>query len=279
MDGPAVAGRPRAGDNQLMRAKKSLGQHFLVSEGVTEKILVVCRKEFESAEGILEIGPGTGALTGGLAVLGRPFYALEVDYSLAIALQDRFPNLTIILADATELDLADFSKKAGLSPWLVAGNLPYNVGTGILKRILSSPGHVAAAVVMLQREVARKFCAGLGEEGYGVLAAGAAPWWDREMLLTVRPGAFRPQPKVTSAVCLFKPKLNPDLAEMERTAYQALLARAFAHPRKFVAANLARGHRGKDFWSEVLESVGLPANARPNQVSPAGYVGLFLAAS
>jgi len=258
-----------------MRAKRSLGQHFLVSEGVVEKILKVCREQCPSAAGVLEIGPGEGALTEGLAALGRPFYALEVDYSLAIALQDHFPGLTIILADATELDLPDFSKKAGLSPWLVAGNLPYNVGTPILENVLSSPGHVAAAIVMLQKEVAAKFCAGPGEEGYGLLAAGAAPWWEREILFTVKPGAFRPQPKVTSAVCIFKPKRHPDLPENERPCYLALLARAFAHPRKTLASNLSAA--GLSHWQTeaCLASFGLPPDVRPGRTSVEALVKLL----
>ena len=258
-----------------MRAKKSLGQHFLVSQTAIGRILAACQEESPHAAGVLEIGPGRGALTAGLADLGKPFWALEADLALTLELQERYPGACVILADAAELDLADFSRKARTSPWLVAGNLPYNVGTAVARRVLASPRNVVVAVLMLQKEVAQKFCATRGRDGYGPIAAWAGPWWEREILFTLGPGAFRPQPKVTSAVCLFRPKRHPLLSAGEIGPYAAFLARAFAHPRKLLAANLAGEGRDARFCKGTLESLGLSDKVRPAQASPADYVRLF----
>jgi 16S rRNA (adenine1518-N6/adenine1519-N6)-dimethyltransferase len=223
-----------------MRAKRCLGQHFLISEGVIERI--------------------------------------EVDYELVLELQGRFPDGSVVLADASELDLDELALKAGRTPWLVAGNLPYNVGTKVSRRVLRSPGHVTAAVLMLQREVARKLCAHPGEEEYGALSAEFAPWWTREILFTVKPGAFRPQPKVTSAVCLFTPTPRPALPAHEMPLFGAFVSHAFAHPRKLLSATLAVEGRDAHFWCHAMEKLGLSAKARPGQVAPAEYVALYAAA-
>lgn len=258
-----------------MRAKKSLGQHFLVSRPVVERILYVCRLEAQGADGILEIGPGRGVLTEGLQQMGRPFWAMELDYALAVDLQRRAPHLRVVLGDARRLDLPHLAEESGLRSWLVAGNLPYNAGTQILGRVLEAPEHVAAAVVMLQREVALKFCAAAGEEGYGPLAAGAAPWWEGRILFTVRPGAFRPEPKVTSAVCLVKPRPAPLLPCGELERFRSFAGSAFAQPRKTLASNLSEAGIGRGHTETALTAAGLPPDARPGRTPPEVLVGLL----
>jgi 16S rRNA (adenine1518-N6/adenine1519-N6)-dimethyltransferase len=244
---------------------------------VVERILDACRSSAAGAAGVLEVGPGRGALTGGLGALGKPFWAVELDYELAAELGERFPSLCVILDDASRIDLADFARKANLSPWLVAGNLPYNVGTRIVRNLLASPHLVASAVLMLQREVAQKLCAREGEEGYGPLAVSASPWWERRVLFLVPPGAFRPQPKVTSAVCLLRPRGTPGLPLSARCPFETFVVRAFAHPRKTLAGNLANGGMGRDSWGESLRSLGVGPSVRPASVPPDIYPRLFLA--
>lgn len=258
-----------------MRPKKSLGQHFLVSQPVVRRVLETCRGEAEGAAGILEIGPGRGALTGGLCALGRPFWAVELDYEMGLALQEHMPAARVILGDARELDLAHVALESGLSPWLVAGNLPYNAATEILGRILASSAHVAAAVVMLQREVAQKLCAAEGGEGYGQMAAGAAPWWERRVLFTVQPGAFRPEPAVTSAVCLLRPRTAPLLPADSVEGYRRFVSRAFAHPRKTLSSNLAAAGLDRGRTGTVLTAAGLTPDVRPGRTPAEAFVALF----
>lgn len=259
-----------------MRAKRELGQHFLVSGTVVDSILMACAAQVGDTAAILEVGPGRGALTVGLAALGRPFFAIEKDYDLVVELSDRFPALGVALGDGLELDLPHVAAETKLSPWLVVGNLPYNAGTEILRRILSAQGTCGACVVMLQREVARKFCGDAGTEGYGPLSAWTAAWWEAEILFVVPPGAFLPPPKVTSAVCRFVPRPRPGLTPSESGRYWAFLRRAFAQPRKTLAGNLAGEDCSKAQWVDLLEREGFSANIRPAQVAPEFFERLYL---
>ena len=258
-----------------MLAKKSLGQHFLISETVVDAILKACAAEAGRAAAILEIGPGRGALTGGLAALGKPFFAVEKDYDLVAQITDRFSGLHVALGDARELDLAHIASETKLAPWLVVGNLPYNAGTDILRRIVSAAGVCSACVVMLQREVAWKFCATAATEGYGPLSAWTAAWWTGEVLFTVPPGAFQPPPKVTSAVCRFTPRTERGLMEGESGRYWTFLRKAFAQPRKTLAGNLASSEGPKCFWEGHLRDLGIPTVARPAQIPPDVFENLF----
>lgn len=257
----------------LARAKKSLGQHFLVDSTWIQRILEAAREASTSATALLEIGPGGGALTPGLLDLDLPTWAVEADRELAAALAKEQPNLRVVLGDARELDLPKLAGSSGR--WLVVGNLPYNAGTQILRRILSSPGEVISAVVMLQREVAWKFCADAGGEAYGPLAVWTGGWWERRLLFSVPAGAFRPCPKVISAVCRFDPRVRASLPVDEQARFWSFLRMAFASPRK------AMGTVGRslgfpaDSWMEILEHLGIDRLARPNQVEPALWVRLF----
>jgi len=249
------------------RAKRELGQHFLVSSSVIERITDTCGSLSSSASGVLEIGPGTGALTSRLQALGRPFWAVEADKALAESLGGVFPHARIINADARAIDLERLSVESGLARWLVVGNLPYNAGTDILKKVLRHRRRVSAVVVMLQKEVAGKFCAGVGDGAYGALGAWTAVWWESTLEFTVKPGAFRPQPKVTSAVCAFKPKAAPALPDESMDGFQAFLSNAFAHPRKTLKRNLGG------------DAVVLDPLLRPSDLSSEEYVRLYLRAA
>ncbi len=252
------------GSSEGYRARKDLGQHFLVSSQVLDRIEGACRDFAQKSTAILEIGPGKGALTERLRELGPPVWAVEADPELVTSLRGDFPDVRVFNADARELDLVSLSAQAGRSPWLVAGNLPYNAGTDILRRVLHYTGETAAVVVMLQKEVARKFCAGPGDEAYGLIGAWTAVWWEPVFAFTVKPGAFRPQPKVTSAVCTFVPKRDPPLPRETMDRFRTFLQKAFAHPRKTLRRNLGR-------------DLDLPDSpVRPADLSPGEYVSLFL---
>lgn len=258
-----------------MRAKRELGQHFLESPKVVEAILGACAPLAAPAAAVLEIGPGRGALTGGLLALGKPTFAVEKDIDLLPVLEHRFPGLRVALGDALELDLPHVAMETGLAPWFVAGNLPYNAGTEILRRLLVAPQTCSACVVMLQLEVAQKFCGPSGSSGWGPLGIWSHAWWEGDLLFRVPPGAFAPPPKVTSAVCRFTVRPSPALPSAQSGAYWRFLRRAFAHPRKTLASNLAGGGGSKSEWAERLRSLGLAPGVRPSAVHPVSYEELF----
>ena len=261
------------------RAKKSLGQHFLVSEPVIGRIADTCRFLSKESAGVVEVGPGRGALTRRLSHLGKPLALVELDGALAEDLRERFPTAEVHEADARAFDWCSLARRSGLHPWLLAGNLPYNAGTQILWRVLFRRDTFSGAVVMLQVEVARKFCAGAGEEGYGPYAAWADPWLERRILFTVKPGAFRPQPKVTSAVCSFAPRREIAASTGIMPVYWNFVSTAFAQPRKTLLSNLAGLGEGRSAWAARLDAVKLAPTVRPGQVPPPDLLALYLQAS
>lgn len=228
------------------------------------------------AQGIVEVGPGRGALTSGLVAVGKPYWAVELDDGLAASTAERFPGIQVSVTDARAFDWMSLSRVTGLRPWLLVANLPYNAGTEILHQALFRREVLCGAVVMLQREVARKFCAPHGEEGYGPHAVWADPWWERRLLFSVPPGAFRPQPRVTSAVCAFSQRSDIALPTAVMQDFWDFVRRAFRQPRKTLLANLCpeKAHQGSA-WAESMEALGLAYNLRPAQVSPEEFVRLF----
>jgi len=259
-----------------LRAKRSLGQNFLVSQAIKERILETARFMAAQAQGIVEVGPGRGALTAGLVALGKPYWAVELDDDLAVQTAERFPGIRVSTTDARAFDWLSLGRITGLHPWFLVANLPYNAGTQILQQALFRREILSGALVMLQREVARKFCARQGQEGYGPHAVWADPWWERQMLFTVPPGAFRPQPKVTSAVCAFSQRPDISLPSSSMQAYWEFVRLAFRQPRKTLLANLSHENaHEREGCAEAADAVGLSPNLRPAQVPPEAFARLF----
>ncbi len=265
-----------SGSRGTAGAKKSLGQHYLVSSSIVNKIRETCLECAREVRGILEIGPGRGALTAGLMESGKPLWVLELDDRLARRLGERFASLHVLHGDARGLDLKELSQETGLTPWLVVGNLPYNAGTEILKRVLRFPTHAVSVVVMLQREVVNKFRGG-GKKGRssGPLSAWTGAWWKAELLFTVPPGAFQPPPKVISAVCLLRPLREPLLPQGDMDAFQVFLARAFSQPRRALATNLSKDTDERERWREKIRELGAGVLARAGELPTQFLARLF----
>lgn len=218
-----------------------------------------------SGDTFLEIGPGRGALTAALAPRVRRVIAVEIDRDLAAALPARVPpNVRVATADFLLVDL-DALLKDEPAPLRVAGNLPYNVSSPILFRLLGAAGEgrrFRDAVVMLQKEVADRLVAAPGEEGYGALAIQVQLLADVDRLLTLPAGAFRPAPRVTSA--LVRLRFHAPAADVaDRAAFERLVRGLFRQRRKTLLNALRPllepGARGAD---EILDSVGLTPSRR-----------------
>ena len=199
-------------DRPFPRARKRFGQHFLESAWVTRLVNAV---DPQPDDTFLEIGPGRGALTRVLAPRVKQVVAVEIDRDLAAALPAHVPpNVRVVEGDFLETDLdgllgppeggpheGDSPPEGG--PYRVIGNLPYNVSSPILFKLLHAADdgrRFSDATLMLQKEVADRLVAKPGTGEYGTLAIQVALLADVERLLTLPPGAFRPPPKVTSAV-------------------------------------------------------------------------------
>ena len=244
---PATPASPSPRLQQLLaqygvRARKSLGQHFLVNQGVLEKI--VAAAEILSTDTVLEIGPGLGTLTRELVVRAKRVIAVEKDERLVEAVRAElagYANLTVVAGDMLALDPAALLAQQGASPkYLVVANLPYNVGTAIVRHLLESSAPPARVVALLQREVAQNMCAAEGE--MGLLGVATRLYAEPSIVGIVRPGSFSPAPKVDSAIVRLEVRAAP--AMVSRTEAPALLelARAgFSARRKQLGNALAQG--------------------------------------
>ncbi|MEO5822373.1 MAG: 16S rRNA (adenine(1518)-N(6)/adenine(1519)-N(6))-dimethyltransferase RsmA [Vicinamibacteraceae bacterium] len=291
----AIPNAPHAEARPKHYARKRFGQHFLEPAWAAK---LVAGLEVAPGDVFIEIGPGRGALTRPLAATGAAIRAIEVDRDLAAALAEWAPpTLTLITGDFMALDDAGILPAGGGSVRIV-GNLPYNLSTPILFRVLAlarATGRVCDAVVMLQREVADRVLAAPDCGDYGPLAIMLGLFADRSRLLSLPPGAFRPPPKVHSAVIrlAFRPPPVP-VASFE--AVDRLVRTAFQQRRKTLANALRpliadRGHApaaaGPGVSGDastavspaldlaaVLTGAGIEPTRRPETLTPEEFVRL-----
>jgi len=221
-------------------------------------------------ETFLEIGPGRGALTAALAPRVRRVIAVEIDRDLAAALPARVPaNVHTVVGDMLRVDV-DALLRDEPRPVRVAGNLPYNVASPILFRLLEAAGDGRAlrdAVVMLQQEVADRVVAVPGDKAYGALAIQVQLLADVDRLLTLPPGAFRPPPTVTSA--LVRLRFRAAAAEVgDRAAFGRLVRTLFQQRRKTLL-NALRPLLDSSLRSasQVIAEAGLNAASRPETLT------------
>ncbi len=248
------------------RPKKSLGQHFLHSQGhlagIVEGLLPV------PGEKVLEIGAGRGALTAKLLEAGLAVTALEIDRDLSAGLREEFgreKRFSLIEADARTFDYSF----AGPS-FKVAGNLPYQSATHITARLLEHAERIPLMVLTYQREVARRLTAEPGSRIYGYLTCLARYRCRTEYLATIPPGAFWPPPKVHSGVVRFTRRPgHPPLTPQQEESLMALIRGAFSRRRKTLV-NALTGQvtdLPKAVLKETLADWGVDAGRRPETFS------------
>ena len=243
-----------------MRALKKFGQHFL-EPAWADKVLAAIDPRPDDR--FLEIGPGPGALTLRLAPRVAHLTAVEIDPAMIDALRPRVPsNVTLIQADFLELDAVSI----GDGSLRVAGNLPYNVSSPILFKLLEmhrTRGAIVDATLMVQREVADRMTAAPGGGDYGVLAILVQLHADVRRVLALPPGAFRPPPKVNSAVVVLRFRA-PAVALRDEAAFTAMVRSMFTQRRKTLANALKpfAASRGADA-SAALATAAIDPRRRP----------------
>ena len=246
--------------------RKRFGQNFLANPSLAEAL--VSAFDPRENEVVVEIGPGRGALTRKLAASGARLVALELDERLLGGLEQLlapFPNATLRHADALETDWDALSEELG-APLRVIGNLPYNVGTGIVTALVRSDALVDLQVV-LQREVTERILATEGSRAYGSLSVLCALRCSRRRIRVLPPGAFSPPPKVHSAA--IELRLLPEGERLPREEIPALerwVRRGFAQRRKMLASNLVEE---RALVRAFLAEQGLREDARAEAL-PAG---------
>lgn len=213
------------------RPLKSLGQNFLIDGNIIDKI--IHSADIKPEDCVLEIGPGRGALTEYLARKAERLVLIEYDHALAAGLKEFYagdPRVTVVDADILAVDLADLLKDA--RGWKVVANLPYNISTAVLFRLLEVRDRLARMVLMLQKEVGDRLVAAPNCADYGVTTVLLGLWFDMRREFIVPPGCFHPRPKVDSAVLSFVPLSLPRVQVGDEAVFRRVVKGAFAMRRK-----------------------------------------------
>ncbi len=255
----------KLGTQMAHRARKRFGQNFLQSRQIIDNI--IRSLNLQPGNNVLEIGPGLGALTQPLLQKLDQLTAIEIDRDLQAHLTEMHGaggKLTVISADALTVDYSQFGERIR-----VIGNLPYNISTPLLLRLLHYTPHIDDMHFMLQKEVVDRIAAGPGSKAYGRLSVMLQYYCDVEHLFDVPPEAFHPQPKVDSAVVRLTPHTSSPYPAVEFADLERLVACAFSMRRKTLANNL------KPVISATeLTAMGIDPVLRPEQISVMDYVRL-----
>ena len=217
-----------------VRAKKSLGQHFLTDLSIAERITHTL-DDFKHLP-VLEVGPGMGVLTQFLLEMGLDLTVVELDSESVDYLEAAYPQLhgRIIGEDFLKMDL---KRLYGDQPFCVIGNYPYNISTQIFFKILEYRDQVTCCSGMLQREVAQRIAEPPGTKAYGILSVLLQAWYDIEYLFTVDEHVFNPPPKVKSGVIRLVRNEVTDLGVNERM-FKRVVKAAFGQRRKMLRSSL-----------------------------------------
>ena len=224
-----------------VRAKKSLGQHFLKDQKIAERI--VDSLDISLAGSVLEIGPGTGVLTQYLVNIENiEFKAAEIDTESIEYLQKNFPQIgeNLLEGDFLKMDL----DKVFRTKFSVIGNFPYNISSQIFFKLIDHKDQVPQIVCMLQKEVAERLASPPGNKSYGILSVLLQAWYDIDYLFTVEPGSFIPPPKVKSAVISLKRNSRLSLG-CDEVLFRKVVKASFNQRRKAVRNSVKQMLEGR----------------------------------
>lgn len=256
------------------RPRKRLGQHFLVDRVALERIADALAPTADDI--VVEIGPGRGALTDLLSARAKRVIAIELDRDLVPYLRDRYRdagNVEVIERDVLEVNLAEVAGEN----FLIAGNVPYYITTPILFHALEPP-RASRAVYLVQREVAERTVAPPGSRTYGALSVNVQGFARAEMVGHVPAGAFKPPPKVESAILRITPRANPVVPAALEAEFRTLVQSAFGLRRKQMRRVVRTiAHLDADASDRVLAEAGIDPECRPETLAPEDFAKLLAA--
>ncbi len=248
------------------RPKKRFGQNFLHDPSIIQRIIDVINPK--PSDNIIEIGPGKGALTKPLLNNVKQLHVIEIDRQLANNLAEALghpKHLFIHQADALNLDFSKFN----LKQLRIVGNLPYNISTPLLFHLLEFSSYIEDMIFMLQKEVVERICAKPGNKQYGRLTIMLQLHFDVEQLFIIKPGAFKPAPKIDSAIVRLMPLTSPRYPILNVECFSAIVKAAFSQRRKTIRNAL------KNYLDEErINDAGIAPEKRPETLSISDYVKL-----
>lgn len=243
-----------------IKMSKKLGQNFLIKRGIVDEI--VHAADLTPGEPVLEVGPGIGTLTQGLAQSGADVTAIELDRRLLEVLDTTlgsYDNVRIVHGDVLKLDVATIMNHKSFK---VVANLPYYITTPIIMSLLESKLPIERLVVMVQKEVALRMVAKPGTKDYGALSVAVQYYTEPDIVLDVPPKSFLPAPAVTSSVirCVLRDKPPVNVAD-ERLFFRVVKA-GFAQRRKTFANTMRTTGLSKEQIEEILSRAGIDGQRR-----------------
>ena len=243
-----------------IKMSKKLGQNFLIKRGIVDEI--VHAAELTVGEPVLEVGPGIGTLTQGLAQSGADVTAIELDRRLLEVLDTTlasYDNVRIIHGDVLKLDVPTIMNH---KPFKVVANLPYYITTPIIMSLLESKLPIERLVVMVQKEVALRMVAKPGTKDYGALSVAVQYYTESDIVLDVPPKSFLPAPAVTSSVirCILRDKPPVDVID-EKLFFRVVKA-GFAQRRKTFANTMRTTGLSKEQIDDILVKANIDGQRR-----------------
>lgn len=252
----------------MTRAKKRYGQHFLHDAGTIDRIVRAISPQ--PGQRLVEIGPGRGAISVGLLDGAGALEVIEIDRDVVPALEARCTGrgrLTVHVADALQFDLR--ALRGDGAKLRIAGNLPYNVSTPLLFRLIAQIDAIADMHFMLQKEVVARMAARHGTAAYGRLTVMLAPHVRVTPLFDIGTGAFSPPPRVQSTFFALQPLAEPPFPMGDRAAFARVVAAAFSQRRKTLRNSLRAL-----LDTAAIEAAGVDPGARPETLEPARFAAL-----
>ncbi len=237
-----------------IRMSKKLGQNFLIRRDVVDEIVYAA--ELEKDTPVLEIGPGIGTLTQGLAQSGASVTAVELDRRLLPVLETTlggYDNVRIIHGDVLKVDIPELMNH---QPFKVVANLPYYITTPIIMELLESRLPIECMVMMVQKEVAERIAAKPGTKAYGALSVAVQFYTEPDIVMEVPPRAFMPAPEVTSAVIRCRLRQKPPVDVVDEKLFFRVVKAAFAQRRKTFANTM----RTTGLTKEEIDSILVDAH-------------------
>ncbi|MFH1196033.1 MAG: 16S rRNA (adenine(1518)-N(6)/adenine(1519)-N(6))-dimethyltransferase RsmA [bacterium] len=245
---------------------KRFGQNFLTDQNVIKKIIAEFAPKMEDT--VIEIGPGRAALTEYLLKMVNNFYAVEIDKKVAAELKESFPGLNLIVADFLKTNLHEIHS-GSQHPIRVIGNIPYNITSSILFKLIEDRGIIDDAILMVQYEVAKRMTAKRKSKDYGILAVILNHFADVQLCFKVSRNVFYPKPNVDSAIIHLKFKNDED-KELDNNLFIQLVKTSFGKRRKTLKNSL----RNSIFDSNFLNDFDIDLNLRAEHLDIKDFINL-----
>jgi 16S rRNA (adenine1518-N6/adenine1519-N6)-dimethyltransferase len=255
--------------------KKRLGQHFLVDSNILNKLIRTAKIGEEDV--VLEVGPGLGKMTLALAHRVKKVIAVEIDPKLVAILNEKvkdYPNVEVVKGDILKVDFKHFFEKEG-HPVKVVANLPYQISTPLLSRLIESKEAFSTFTLMLQKEVAERMVAPPGNKEYGPLSIFVQLFFDVCIRFFIKPSAFFPPPKIESAVVRMAWKEKPVIETKDEEWFKKVVRACFGYRRKTLINALKHSELSlPESIESKMERIGIDPRRRPETLSIQEFVRL-----